>query len=209
MKTIITSLALLLVTGAATAQNDKYVKAMEARLAAMDTTQSTPGLRSLSDAFLRIAEAEKTEWLPYYYSALCLTSMGWIDPKTDMDVNAAKIKELCDKAAAIEDNGEIYAIRYMAATQQMLVDPQTRWGTYGAEAEAAIKKGAAIDPNNPRLIYLQGSALFNTPEQFGGGKERAKPVLEKALALFNAEDPKQFYPRWGKEMTEQMLQQIK
>ncbi len=209
MKQIITSLALIIITSAATAQHDKYVKAMEARLAAMDTTHSPAGLRSLSDAFLRIAEAEKTEWLPYYYSALCLTTMGWIDPKTDMDANAGKIKELCDRAAAIEDNAEIYAIRNMAATQQMLVDPQNRWGTYGAEATEAMKKGLALEPNNPRLIYLQGAALFNTPEQFGGGKDKAKPLLEKAVAAFNAEKPKQFYPSWGKQVAEQMLQQAK
>ncbi|MBX2920592.1 MAG: hypothetical protein KF746_00270 [Chitinophagaceae bacterium] len=192
-----------------TAQSDKYTKAMEARLTAMDTVKSAAGWRSLADAFQRIGDAEKTQWLPYYYAALCLLTPAWTDPAIDKDTNATRVKELCAKAEAIEDNAELCTIRNMAATQQMLVDPQSRWSTYGAESEAAMKKGLQLDPNNPRLYYLQGAGIFGTPEQFGGGKAKAKPVLEKALSLFNAEDPKPLYPRWGKQLTEEMLAQCK
>jgi len=54
-----------------------------------------------------------------------------------------------------------------------------------------------LNANNPRLYYLQGMSLFNTPEQFGGGKAKAKPVLEKAVALFKAEQVKPLHPNWG------------
>lgn len=191
------------------AQSDKYAKTMQARLASMDTIKTTAGWVSLADAFQRIGDAEKTQWLPYYYSALCLVTPGWTDPAVDKDANATRVKELCAKAEAIEDNSELYAIRNMAATQQMLVDPQNRWSTYGAESEAAMKKGLQLNPDNPRLHYLQAAGLFNTPEQFGGGKAKAKPVLEKALSLFNAEKPKPLYPNWGKKQTEDMLAQCK
>ncbi len=190
-------------------QTDKYVKAMESRLAAIDTIKSTAGWQTLSDAFARIGDAEKTQWLPYYYAALCLSNAGWFDPALDKDANAGKMKILCDKAAAIEDNAEIAALRNMAETQQMLVDPQNRWSTNGAEAEKQLQKGLQQDPNNPRLLFLQASAVFNTPEQFGGGKAKAKPLLEKALAAYNAEKPKKLHPYWGKQIVEQMLEQAK
>lgn len=209
MKKIIGLLTLIISFQLVNAQNDKYVKAMEGRLAAIDTTHSTAGLQSLSDAFSRIGDAEKTQWLPYYYAALCLTNAGWSDPSVDKDANAAKIKMLCDKAATINDNAEIYAIRNMAATQQMLVDPQNRWNTNGAEAEASMKKGLELEPENPRLLFLQAASVFGTPEQFGGGKEKAKPLLEKAIAAFNAEKPQKLSPTWGKQQAEQMLQQTK
>ncbi len=189
------------------AQNEKYLKAMESRLAAMDTTRSTSGLQALSDAFTRIGDAEKTQWLPYYYAALCLANAGWTDPSLDKDANAAKITVLCDKAAAINDHAEIYAIRNMAATQQMLVDPQSRWSTNGAEAEAHMKKGLVLDPGNPRLLFLQAASVFGTPEQFGGGKATAKPLLEKAVEAFDAEKPQKLYPSWGRHEAAQMLQQ--
>jgi hypothetical protein len=62
-----------------------------------------------------------------------------------------------------------------------------------------------LDPNNPRLYYLQGMTLFNTPEQFGGGKDKAKPVFEKSVALFKTAQSKELYPDWGKDQAEQML----
>jgi len=37
-------------------------------------------------------------------------------------------------------------------------------------------------------------SLFNTPSQYGGGKDKAKPVFEKAVTLFNAEQPSGFNP---------------
>lgn len=191
------------------AQTDKFTNAMKARLGAMDTTKTTAGFKSLSDAFERIGDAEKTQWLPYYYSALCLVNAGWQDAALDKDANAVRVKSLLEKAEAIEDNAELSTIRNMVATQQMLVDPQARWQTFGAEAEAAMQKGLKQDPKNPRLYFLQGSGIFNTPEQFGGGKAKAKPVLEKALALFNEEKPKPMYPQWGKKLTEDMLAQTK
>jgi hypothetical protein len=191
-------------------QSEKFNQAMQKNIALMDSAKTTADYKTAADAFERIGDAEKTQWLPYYYAGLALSIDGWKpDSKADKDVNATKIKSLCDKAAAIKDNSEIYVVRNMAATQQMLVDPQTRWQTYGKEAGDALQKGMQLDPKNPRLYYLQGASLFNTPEQFGGGKAKAKPVLEKAMELFNAETIKPLYPKWGKELTQQMLDQCK
>jgi len=89
----------------------------------------------------------------------------------------------------------------------MIVDPQTRWQTYGQQAAAALKEGLKLDPNNPRLYYLQGESLFGTPEQFGGGKAKAKPVFEKSIALFKAAQPKPLYPVWGQKQAEDKLAQ--
>ena len=103
---------------------------------------------------------------------------------------------------AIEKNAQLFAVENMVATQQMMVDPQTRWQTNGAEASTALQNGLKLDPNNPRLYYLQGESLFGTPVQFGGGKDKAKPVFEKAIALFKAAQPKPLYPNWGQKQAE-------
>ena len=113
------------------------------------------------------------------------------------------------KAEAIEKNAEICAIKNMSATQQMLMDPQSRWMSYGQQASTALQEGMKLDPANPRLCYLQGMSVFNTPEQFGGGKDKAKPIFEKAIELFNAEKSKPMYPHWGKKETEDVLAQCK
>jgi hypothetical protein len=208
MKSLILSI-LMLAGICGYAQSEKFIPAMQKNIALLDSAKTSENYNAVAAGFERIANAEKNQWLPYYYAGLALSINGWMDTKLDKDANSTRIKEFCDKAAAINDNGEIYALRNIAATQQMLVDPQTRWQTYGKEAAGALKKGMELDPQNPRLYYLQGASLFNTPEQFGGGKAKAKPVLEKAMQLFDSTTIKPLYPQWGKDITAQMLAQCK
>ncbi|HEY6976627.1 MAG TPA: hypothetical protein VH396_10085, partial [Chitinophagaceae bacterium] len=197
MKTIIAAIALL-ATVSLNAQSDKYEDAMKKNLSMFDSVKTTLDYQNLASGFERIGDAEKAQWLPYYYAGLALTTAAWSDANLDKDANAEKVKSLCDKAEALttdnNDKSEILSLRNMAATQQMMVDPQTRWQNYGAEAGDALQKAMELNPNNPRLYYLQGMSLFNTPEQFGGGKDKAKPVFEKAVALYKADQPKPLYP---------------
>jgi hypothetical protein len=204
MRTVIFSFFILLAAGLQ-AQSDKYVSAMKQNLALFDSAKTTQDYLSLANTFERIGDAEKTQWLPYYYAGLALVRIGWIDPKIDKDANTVRINALCDKAEAIETNAEICTIRNMAATQAMIVDPQTRWQTYGVQASTALEKGMQLDPNNPRLYYLQGMSLFNTPTAYGGGKDKAKPSFEKAVALYKTFVAKPLYPNWGEKESEDML----
>ena len=204
MKKFIVSIALL-ASVTLNAQSEKFTQSMQANLAKLDAAKTTEELQSVAGTFTRIGDAEKNQWLPYYYAGLAFTNIGWFDPKIDKDKNAQQAKAMCDKAAAIQDNAEISTIRNMAATQQMLVNPQERWQTYGQEAAAALQKGMQADPNNPRLYYLQGMNVFNTPAQFGGGKDKAKPIFEKAVALYKSEQAKPLYPHWGQKQAEDML----
>jgi hypothetical protein len=210
MKKIIAAIALM-VTVSVNAQTDKYEQAMQKNLAQFDVVKTTAEHQALAAAFERIGDAEKTQWLPYYYAALALTTPGWTDTKLDKDANAEKIKALCDKADALikedADKAEILSIRNMTASQQMLVDPQSRWATYGQESGSYLQKAKQLSPNNPRLYYLEGANIFGTPEQFGGGKAKAKPLLEKAVALYKTEQPKPLYPHWGQKQAEDMLAQ--
>lgn len=212
MKSIILSVAFCSMMLASFAQSDRYAAAMQKNLALFDSAKTIPALQSLSDAFIRIGDAEKTQWQPYYYAALALSTAGWAGTQSkdfDLDANAQKMNTLCDKAEALAtadaDKSEICAIRNMSATQQMMVDPQSRYMQYGVQASNALKKGMQLNPNNPRLYYLQGMSLFNTPEQYGGGKDKAKPVFEKAISLYGSEQPSGFNPRWGKQQAEAQL----
>lgn len=192
-------------------QSAKYEEAMKKNLAQFDSVKTAEDYTKLANNFERIGDAEKTQWLPYYYSALALSTEGWMPDVTDKDANAGKMNSLCDKAESLAttdaDKSEIEAIRNMSATQQMMVDPQSRYMTYGKSAAAALDKGLQLNPGNPRLYYLRGMSLFNTPVQFGGGKDKAKPMFEKAVELYKAADVKPFYPRWGQKQSEDMLAQ--
>jgi ribosomal protein L29 len=191
--TRIFAILLILFTTTGYAQSEKYMETMKKNLARFDSVKTSEEYQSLAATFERIGDAEKTEWLPYYYSSIALLTPGWTDTKIDKDANAAKIKSMLDKADLLAkenaDKAELLSVRNMAATQQMLVDPQNRWMSYGQEGANYLKQAKDLDPDNPRLAYLEGAGIFGTPEQFGGGKAKAKPVLEKAVSLFKAAQP--------------------
>src|SRR5688572_2159010 len=145
MKNLIIGTLLSVCSLAAAAQNEKFVKAMEPKVAAMDSTRSVEGLRELSNSFERIATAEKNQWLPYYYAALANVNMGLTMMNGQMGGDASKIDPVAEKAEALiaqaealsKDNAEIYIVKKLAASLRMMVDPMNRYMQYGPIAQQA------------------------------------------------------------------------
>ena len=185
----------------------KYESAMQNGFAKLKETKGADDLQALGAYYERIAEAEKTQWLPYYYAARHYTISAFMNPAADKDKVASKVSELINKAEAIEPaNAEIYCLKQQVAVMQLLVDPMSRWQTFGAQASEAIAKAKEIDPSNPRPYVLEGQYLMNVPEAFGGGKAVAKKLFERSLELFSGFKPlSALHPNWGKEQAEQLL----
>ncbi len=193
------------------AQNEKFVGAMKKNLAEMDSGfKNPPYLLSLANNFERIANAEKVEWLPYYYAALCQVNYGFMEQdKSKIDAIADKASTLISKADSLNpNNSEISCIKSMIASCHMMVDPMTRWQEYGAESSSNMQAAMAQDPANPRPYFLKGQGLKYTPEQFGGGCKTAKPVLQTALDKYAVFQPaSDIHPNWGKEITQSVFDQ--
>lgn len=185
----------------------KYETAMTRGIEQIKAVKSVDDMLAASAFFERVADAEKDKWLPYYYAAYTNYITAWMNPKSDKDKVAEKSNDLITKAEAIEpNNSELFCLRQMTATLQMLVDPMSRWQTYGMQANNAVDKAIKADPNNPRSYYLKGQNLMNTPEAYGGGKAVAKKLFEKAVELYkNFQPASPFHPVWGKEEAEKLL----
>jgi hypothetical protein len=192
--------------GMAVAQS-KYEGAMAKGLQQMKDGKTADDMSAASAFFERVGDAEKDKWLPYYYAALCNYQTGWMNPKADKDKVGEKSKDLITKAEAIEsNNSELFCLRQMVNILQMTVDAMSRYQSYGAEATANLEKAAKADPTNPRIYYLRGQTLMNTPEAFGGGKAAAKKQFEKSVELYKTFQPASpFHPNWGKEEAEKAL----
>ncbi len=206
-------------TSATFAQSEKYTKAMEANVPAIDTTRSSDGLKELSNTFSRIADAEKTQWLPYYYAALAQINSGYMYVQTKdvmsgglgsvLDPIADKAESLLNKADALsKDNSEIYVVKKMIASLRMMADPMSRYMTYGPQAAEALETAKKLNPDNPRIYYLEGQDKLFTPEQFGGSKTEAKKLFEEALKKYDAfKLQSSIQPQWGRGSTEYLLTQ--
>jgi len=190
-------------------QSDKYVAAMKNNIAALDTSFKDPAnLLTLSNNFERIANAEKNQWLAYYYAAFCQVNYGFMEKNKDkVDGYADKATDLINKADSLmPNNSEISCIKSMIASCHMMVNPMQRWQEYGQESNGNMEKAMEQDPNNPRPYYLKGQGLKYTPEQFGGGCKTAKPALQTALDKYATFKPaSELAPNWGKAQVEMLI----
>lgn len=216
MKKMISLALVALLALSAFAQNEKYVKAMEPKIAMLDTTRNGAVLQDLSNSFERIATAEKTQWLPFYYAALAQTNLGYSKLSGGMSGDPAVIDPIADKAETLlgeadkisPDNSEIFVVRKMIASLRMLVDPQRRYMTYGPAAAAALEKAKKLNPENPRVYLLEGQDKYFTPEQFGGSKQEAKKLFETAMQKYTAFKPQNsLVPAWGKHTLQYFMAQ--
>lgn len=209
MKKLFSLFLLLGLVAAAQAQMpEKFVKAMESKVILLDSTTTAEGYIELANTFERIANAEKTQWLPYYYAALCHVMAGYFSMGDNpMGGNADKIDPVADKAKALldkaeeleKDNSEIYLLRKMVFSLHMMGNPMQRYMTDGQAATAAIEKAKQLNPDNPRVYLQEAQDKYYTPEQFGGSKTEAKRLLEKSYKQFEIFKPaSSIHPNWGR-----------
>ncbi len=217
MKRQLLLLASFLLMMTAFSQSEKYTKAMEQLVPAVDTTRSLDRLTNLSNSFQRIADAEKNQWLPYYYAALTqvnaayMVGMGQMGMADKTDPMADKAEQLLTKAEALsKDNSEIYCVKKMIASLRLIGDPQNRYMTYGPAAEQALATAKSLNPANPRPLLLEAQDKYFTPEQFGGSKTEAKALFEEAVKKFEAFKPEStIHPAWGLSTAQYFLSQMK
>jgi hypothetical protein len=211
MKIILTMVICFLTAAGIQADDSKYEKAMKKNLSKIDSAMNVGAMLDVANGFERIAFAEKDIWLPYYYASFMLTLASFTDTTaSNKDSYLDKADTFINIADSLEeDESEIYVLKGMIAQARLQIDPMNRWMKYGAMANNNFLKAMKIDTLNPRPEYLQGVSLYYTPEQFGGGPTPAKRLLEKSLEKFNQFVPdNDLMPNWGREMTEQMLEQI-
>lgn len=208
MRKILLAFAVLFITVVTMAQSEKYNGAMTAKIAELANNKTADDWLSSSAAFERIADAEKEQWLPYYYAAYtqCLYALIKNDAVNN-DQYADKVEALVAKADALApNNSEVSVVKSIVATLRMIVNPMQRYQQYGPAIEKALNDAKSQDPNNPRPYFIQGQNLRYTPEQFGGGCASAKPVLEEALKKYGDFKPaSELHPNWGKKQVEDLI----
>lgn len=208
MKKLFFALALFLSFSGLEAQSDKYLKAMESKVPMVDSNLSAEGWKELAHSFERIAEAEKTIWLPYYYASLCQVLAGYAamprdgsmgDNSAIADPYADKAEQLLNKAEAMQPgHSEIFCVKKMVYSLRMMGNPMSRYMTDGTKAAEYLNKARELNGNNPRVYILEGQDKFFTPEQYGGSKTEARKLFEKAREIFMTTKPgSSIEPQWG------------
>ncbi len=188
------------------AQNEKFIKAMKSEISRLDSVSNVNSYQEIANNLQRIGNAEKTEWLPEYYQGYCYAMLAARGGKENVDKYCDEAEKHLKAANKITpDQSEIFTLRSMVSSLRVMVDPMQRWQIYGAEAADFLKKGKKLNPENPRVYLLEGQSVYFTPEQFGGGLEKATPIFETAKSKFDAFVPAtEIHPTWGKSMLDRI-----
>jgi tetratricopeptide (TPR) repeat protein len=200
MKPTMIVLALIISAITLQGQDNAFDQAMIQKIKAFDDIKTSEDLQGLANNFERIAEGAPGRWEPLYYSAYSYILMCFVSrnlEKTDPWLD--KAQALLDKALAMDaKNAELLILQGMLHQARIQVDPMARGMEYSMKAEDAFGQAKAIDAENPRIYYLQGSSLLYTPAAFGGGPEAACPLFEKAIEKYKKFVPaNEIAPDWG------------
>src|SRR5258706_13395928 len=138
MKRIILSVTgLIMFCVIAFAQNDNVFKTV---LAKLDQASTVKDYQQLADQFNQLGNAQKTQWLPYYYAAFCNAKIGWlyeddgekIEPFADIaDGQIKKAQSLLDTAKQKKELSEIYCVISMTNRARVFINPSTYGRQYG------------------------------------------------------------------------------
>lgn len=212
MKTMFTSLALLLLTiGSVRAQESTMEDNLKETYALLDTSTTMQTLMTASAKFDLIANKYEKEWLPQYYAAYTKAIISYYEPdaaKKDLildegDIFLSRIETLGT------ENDHVYVLKALLANARMAVDGEHRWKEYGEIFDTNLKKAKELNENNPQIYYLKAVSLFYTPKMFGGGEKPAKPYFEKAKTKYEMMSQKTvLIPYWGEKQNTDYLNQI-
>ncbi len=212
MKTaILLSLTLVLSASVCRAQERDYEGAMLHTIDMMNSVSGIERTVRCANMFERIARAEKDKWLPYYYSSYAMVVLSYeVSDMQERDEILDIAQGLLDSALyRAPEESELYVLQAFLYPSRILVDPAARGMSYVEKMFKTLETAKKLNPDNPRIYFLEGVNLLNMPPSFGGGVEVAKPVLELAAKKFNAfqtDDP--LWPTWGEEETRIELEKI-
>ena len=192
---------------------------LQTTVAKLNTANTVKDYQQLAAEFLRIAEAQKTQWLPYYYAAFCNAKIGWLTQDSDPDniedyANKAeeeitKAESLLDTSNQKKELSEIYCVQMMQNQARVFINPQTYGPKYGPVAFNYTQKAKQLNADNPRMLYLLGWQKFATPKMYGGDKALAKQLLTEARQNLETESSSGVEPHWGKKEVDDILKQLK
>ena len=192
----------------AQASDPAFVAAMQKQLEARNTVSTFEESQSVTNGFLRIAEASETEWLPLYYASLLKTEAAFrfdIDKDKSLD-EAMELAKKADKIAS--ENSEITALQGYILMGKISLDPAGRGQTMSPQAMQLLEKAINLDRGNPRAVSLMSQMELGMAEFFGSGPEKACGMARMSLELYKKEEAKitaaYILPTWGKSQADQV-----
>ena len=93
---------------------------------------------------------------------------------------------------------ETFAVLASVSGLAIAIDPN-RAMELGPQIGMLQGRAMQLGPLNPRVWLVAGIAAHNTPPEYGGGLDKAREMLKKAVMLFGTDVPGRLAPAWGRD----------
>lgn len=202
MKTITTVLILLSINF--TFAQSNYEKGMTKAFELWETNKT----EEASNLFERIANAEKENWLPFYYAAqIQIISSFNIKDLSILDAKLMKAQDYLNQATTWSpDNAEIIIMEALLKTSYIAFDGSKYAMTLAPKIEAFYQTAKQLEPNNPRVLLNHAEWKMGSAQFMGEDPKIYCVEVEKALLNFeNDSHDVPFYPKWGKDRAQKLV----
>jgi len=186
--------------------DETYYQKMGETLSGFSTCTSVEDYQNLANKFRVIANVETEEWLPLYYEAQCYIMISFMNGLSaqEKDAYLEKASSILDQMNEMAPHeAEIKVLEAFYLTGSLVVNPPQRAMNTTPLIHSAIAKALAMEPNNPRAIFLRISNEMGTASYFG---EDTEPYCAQARELLQNWDSYELrspiHPNWGKEEVE-------
>lgn len=193
-------------------------KTLTQLVTALDKASTVTDYQALANDFKQVTTSQKTDWLPYYYAALCNARTAWfyeddgekIEPFARLaDEQARQALLLIDTSSQQGAVSELYCVLSMANRAMVFINPATYGRQYGPKAGAYLQLALKANPENPRALYIAGWEKYATPKAWGGDKVKARALLTEAQQKLANNASFSVQPHWGQAEVAALLKQIK
>ena len=194
---------------AAPAASNAYTAMMTATIAEQNAAKTPADVQANLAKMERAVAAAPAAWEPRYYQARAYLKLGFAGKDGDAQDKLFDQAEAALNAAkklAGADQAELLIMQAYVLQGRIMVSPMTRGAVYTGRVQEALGQAKALAPNNPRVYLLLANDLFYRPAFFGGGAEKARPLYERAKALFGTFRPATaLSPTWGEKNADSAL----
>jgi hypothetical protein len=159
-----------------------------------------------SQLFLRIGDAEKDNWIPYYYAAhTYITAAFGQKDATKLDLYLKYAEDYLSKANGIsKKNAELHIAKALMLTARLTSDPAAYGQVLSPQIVGLYEQALKIEPDNPRAVFSLAEFEMGAARFFG---QDLAPFCERilsAIELFSGQQSDEpYYPSWGEDRARQ------
>ena len=197
MKTFVMLILITLMTDA-----NPYERMMLKNIEALSKAATVDEIQKVLNTFERIMQKEDDKWEPLYYSAYCHVLIAIRQDESEkkdehLDKALERVKEAYKLAPG---ESELAAMEGFVHMIRVTVDPPNRGQQFAGLSMQSFKKALAMDPENPRAMFLMAQMEMGTARFFQSDIQPACEKLQQAVKQFDHfSSDNVLSPTWGKK----------